>query len=305
MQRWTSPPLSSVRAFEAAARHLSFTRAAAELAVTQSAISHGVRDLEERFGVALFVRDGRPLALSAAGRHYLPFASEALERLRAGDHAIRAPRRRNGRVLTISVSPSFAAKWLAPRLGAFAQACPDIDLRVSATAAHVDFADDEIDIAVRHGDGRWPQLHCERLCEEELFPVCSPGFAGSRMLRTPADLASCTLIHHRDHAGWRDWLAAFDVAPDEAMQHGPMLDEMSLAIDAAVGGHGVALARTALAARDLRERRLVRPIPESRPAMFAYWIVCPRTLANEAKVKRLREWLIAEAESAGTGPQGS
>ena len=174
MPNWSPPSISSVRAFEAAARVLSFTRAAAELNVTQSAVSHGVRDLEERLGVSLFVREGKLLSLSEAGRHYLPYASDALTRLRAGDRAVLDPQRK-ARVLTVSVSPSFAAKWLVPRLGAFSSAHPDLDLRISANPQHIDFVDGEIDVAVRHGNGAWPALHCEKLCDETFFRCAALG----------------------------------------------------------------------------------------------------------------------------------
>lgn len=168
MPGWSPPSISSIRAFEATARLMSFTRAAAELNVTQSAVSHSVREIETRLGAGLFVRDGRTLTLTEAGRLYFPFASDALARLRAGDRAVLDPQRK-ARVLTISVSPSFAAKWLVPRLGAFSMAHPDLDLRISANSQHVDFGDGEIDMGVRHGDGDWPRLHCTRLCEETLF----------------------------------------------------------------------------------------------------------------------------------------
>jgi len=309
--RWSPPPLSSVRAFEAAARHMSFTQAADELGVTQSAVSHGVRDLENRFGVTLFDRNGRRLALTDSGRVYLPYAAEALERLRAGDRAIERPKRRE-RVLTVSVSPSFAAKWLAPRLGAFAVAYPEVDLRVSANPAHVDFADGEIDVAIRHGDGSWPHLHCERLCEEDVFPVCSPMLQGAEALATPADLSSQVLIHHRDRSAWRAWLRHFGISPGKNVAHGPILNEMSLAIDAAVAGHGIALARTALVARDLREGRLLRPLVESVPAEFAYWIVCPPSHAQANNVAGFRAWLRDEAardrqdaDASAARPRGS
>lgn len=291
---WTPPALSSVRAFEAAARLSSFTRAAEELNVTQSAISHGVRELETRFGTSLFTRTSRTLALTEAGRAYLPFATEALGRLRAGDRAIFAPARRD-RVVTVSVSPSFAAKWLVPRLGSFSTALPDLDLRISANPVHIEFADGEIDVAVRHGDGDWPNLHCTRLCEETLFPVCSPLLRGGPP-KTLKSLLRHPLIHHRSSDAWREWLGEFDVEGDGDVEHGPVLNEMSLAIDAAVAGHGIALARSALVAKDLADGRLVRPMPQATKARFAYWIVGPKSSAESPKLKRFREWLLTQAE---------
>lgn len=294
MPNWIAPSISSVRAFEASARHASFTRAANELNVTQSAVSHAIRELEARLGVALFHREGRALELTDAGKLYLPYVSDAIARLRAGDQALLDPTRR-ARVLTVSVSPSFAAKWLAPRLGSFADANPDLDLRISAAPQHIDFSDSEIDVAVRHGDGSWPQLSCTRLCEETMFPVCSPALLKGKRPRTPADLPALALIHQRNTDAWRDWLAAFGVnAPARAL-HGPTYSEMSLAIDAAIAGQGIALSRSALADRDLREGRLTRPLAEERPAPFAYWIVCPKPSAELPKIIRFREWLLREA----------
>ncbi len=295
MPNWTPPSISTVRAFESAARLESFTRAAHELNITQSAVSHAVRELELRLNQSLFLRDGRRLALTDAGRRYLPFAAEALARLRAGDQAVIDPGRR-ARVLTVSVSPSFAAKWLVPRLGAFSAAHPDLELRISATPTHIDFSDGEIDVAVRHGDGNWPDLACTRLCAETMFPVCSPSLLRN-LPKTPADLARSLLIHHRNADAWRAWLSAHGVpAPASRVVRGPVFNEMSLVIDAAIAGQGVALARSALAEHDLRDGRLVRPMPDEQPATFAYWIVCPKRTADSAKVARFREWLLEEAK---------
>jgi LysR family glycine cleavage system transcriptional activator len=294
MPAWFPPSISSVRAFEAAGRLLSFTRAAEELNVTQSAVSHGVRDLEERFGLPLFVREGRNLSLTDAGRLYLPFAAEAVGRLRMGERALLDPQRR-ARVLTVSVSPSFAAKWLAPRLAAFSSEHSDLDLHISANPQHVDFSDGEIDMAVRHGDGSWPDLDCTRLCAETVFPVCSPALMKELGIRTPADLARCVLIHHRSAEAWTSWLRAFARVTPSKLSRGPVFNEMSLTIDAAIAGQGVALARSARAQRDLDEGRLARPVKQETPAQFAYWIVCPPDTAANPKIVRFREWLLREA----------
>jgi len=294
MPAWTPPSISSVRAFEAAARLSSFTRAAAELNVTQSAVSYSVRELEQRLKTRLFTREGPRLALTDAGRTYLPYAGEALERLRAGDRALTDPGRKD-RVLTISVSPSFAAKWLVPRLGDFLSVHPDIDLRISANPAHVDFADGEIDLAVRHGTGDWPGLSCTRLCEEAMFPVCSPALLQGDPPTSPADLTRHVLFHHRRPDEWRDWFAAVGVDPGPNVAHGPVLNEMSLSIDAAIAGQGVALARTALASRDLADGRLIRPMRHETAADFAYWIVCPHATARRPNVRRCTAWLLEQA----------
>src|SRR6266545_2106780 len=166
------PPLNALKAFEAAARSESFTRAAEELCVTQGAVSHQVKALEETLGVKLFNRVRQRLVITEAGREYLAVVRDALDRIAVGTE--RLVLRQTSGVLAVSTSPDFAAKWLVPRLGRFAEAHPDIDLRVSATMHHVDFAREEVDLAVRHGDGNWPGLHVERLSAEQLFPVCSP-----------------------------------------------------------------------------------------------------------------------------------
>src|SRR6201988_1920534 len=172
------PALNALKAFEAAARHESFTRASEELFVTQGAVSHQVKALEEELGVKLFNRERQRLVITEARREYLAVIRDALDRISVATERL-VQRQRSG-ALTISTSPDFAAKWLVHRLGSFAEAHPDIDLRVSATKHRVDFAREEVDLAIRHGDGNWPGLHVERLCVEQLFAVCSPKFATGR-----------------------------------------------------------------------------------------------------------------------------
>src|SRR3954471_2569476 len=172
------PPLNALRAFEAAARSESFTRAAEELCVTQGAVSHQVKALEATLGIKLFNREHQRLAITDAGREYLGVVRDALDRIAAGTE--RALQRQNSGVLTVSTSPDFAAKWLVNRLGRFAESHPEIDLRVSATAHYIDFAREDVDLAVRHGDGSWAGLEVVRLCSEQLFPVCAPKLAAGR-----------------------------------------------------------------------------------------------------------------------------
>src|ERR671912_2070559 len=185
------PPLNALKAFEAAARHESFTRAAEELCVTQGAVSHQVKALEATLGLKLFNRERQGLVLTEAGREYLAVLRDALDRIALG--TARLVQRQSSGVLTVSTSPDFAAKWLVNRLGHFAETHPEIDLRVSATLHHVDFAREEVDLAVRHGDGSWAGLDVVRMCSEELFPVCSPKLAAK--LKKPADLRKVTLLH--------------------------------------------------------------------------------------------------------------
>ena len=291
------PSMSALRAFEAAATHLNFTQAALALHQTQGAISHQIRELERRLGVKLFERQPRGISLTDAGSVYLPFVREALDRLRAGSRALSS--KRNVNVLTVSVSPNFAAKWLVPRLGAFFEQYPQIDLRISATMQHVDFGDGGIDVAVRHGTGDWPHLHVTQLCAEEVFPVYGATLhSGSARIESLDDLQRAALLHDRTREGWEPWLRNFRSDLHEfKLDKGPVFSQTSLVIDAAVAGQGVALARSALAAVDLIAGRLVRPLREVAPARFAYWIVCPKAASADSPVREFTQWLCAQAAS--------
>ena len=287
------PALNALKAFEAAARHESFTRAAEELCVTQGAVSHQVKALEAELGLKLFNREPQRLVITEVGCDYLVVVRDAFDRIAAGTD--RLLQRQSAGVLTVSISPNFASKWLVHRLGRFAEVHPTIDLRVSATFHHVDFAREDVDIAVRHGDGTAPGLDITRLCTEELFPVCSPKLLrGRHPLRKPADLAHHTLLHLDHRQDWSKWLDAAGVK-DLGLSHGPVLNQASMVIDAAVDGQGVALARTGLAAHDLICGRLVRPFSLALAVSYAYWIVCPRATAKLPKIAIFREWLLAEA----------
>jgi LysR family glycine cleavage system transcriptional activator len=287
------PALNALKAFEAAARYESFTRAAEELCVTQGAVSHQVKALEAELGLKLFNRERQRLVITEAGRSYLNVVRDAFDRIANGTE--RLLQRQNAGVLTVSTSPNFAAKWLVHRLGRFAEAHPSIDLRVSASLHHVDFAREDVDLAIRHGNGQAPGLHVTRLCAEELFPVCSPKLLqGSYSLRAPADLSRHTLLHVNDRQDWRNWLETAG-AEHVDVSRGPILNQASMAIDAAIDGQGVALARSALAAWDAIAGRLVRPFAFALPATFSYWIVCPKATAKLPKIAAFTDWLLAEA----------
>ncbi len=287
------PPLNALKAFEAAARHESFTRASAELCVTQGAVSHQVKALEAELAVKLFNRERQRLVITEAGRDYLNVVRDAFDRIAAGTE--RLLQRQSAGVLTVSTSPDFAAKWLVHRLGNFAEAHSEIDLRVSATMHHVDFAREEVDLAVRHGDGNWPGLETVRLSEEQLFAVCSPKLlAGRRRLERLADIPRFPLIHLDSRNEWAKWLEGGGI-DGAKVTHGPVLNRASMVIDAAVNGQGIALARTTLAAWDLINGRLVRPFPESLRVSKTYWIVSPKATAGLPKIVTFRDWLLAEA----------
>jgi len=287
------PPLETLKAFEAAARHESFTRAAEELCVTQGAISQRVKALEIELGIQLFKRERQGVVITIAGREYMSVVRTALDHLAAGTE--RLLKHQHSGVLTVSTSPDFAAKWLMPRLSRFCDAYADIDLRISATTPRVDFAREDVDIAVRHGDGAWDGLHVARLCSEELFVVCNPRLvAGHQRLRHPADALKFPLLHLDSRKDWARWLAAAGVGVNREL-HGPIVNRASMLIDAAVDGQGLALARTALASWDLLHRRLARPFEQALPLSKLYWIVCPSTTAEVPKISTFRDWLLAEA----------
>jgi len=289
------PPLNGLKAFEAAARHESFTKAAEELFVTQGAVSHQVKALEATLGLKLFNRERQRLIITEAGREYLAVLRDAFDRIALG--TARVVQRQNSGVLTVSTSPDFAAKWLVNRLGRFLEAHPEIDLRVSATMHHVDFAREEVDLAVRHGDGNWPGLEVVRLCSEQLFPVCSPKLtAGPKRIRKLADLLRHPLLRLEDNNEWPRWLEAAGLGGGN-VTYGPVMNRASMVIDAAIEGHGIALARTTLAAWDLINGRLVRPFPtESRLRLAkSYWIVCPKATAALPKIGVFTRWLLNEA----------
>lgn len=287
------PPLNAVRAFEAAARHLSFTRAADELNVTQAAISHQVKALEERLGITLFKRLNRALRLTDAGQAYLPAVRDALDAIAVATDRLQSANR-SGR-LTVTTLHSFASAWLLPRLLRFREQHPDIDIRLDADDSLSDFARDEIDLAIRHGSGSYPGLTSELLLTEEIFPVCSPTLmTDSHPLRTPEDLRHHTLLHDDGLIDWRTWLAAAGVRGIDA-DAGPGYTNSRILLDAAVAGQGVALARSVIVADDIVTGRLVRPFELALPAKFAYYIVAPPMNWDAPKIVAFREWLHQEA----------
>jgi len=287
------PPLNALKAFEAVARSNSVTRAAEELSVTQGAVSQQVKALEATLGVKLFNRERQRLVITEAGRDYLAVVRDAFDQIAVGTDRI-VQRQRSG-VLTVSVSSDFAAKWLVNRLGRFADAHPDVDLRVSVADRQVDFAREDVDLAVRHGDGNWPGLDIVQLCSERLFPVCSPKLMGGRNRLAALDLLEFPLLRLDDGTTWNRWFDAAGVA--DPSHHGLILNRASVLIDAAIDGQGVALARTALAAWDIINGRLLIPVDVSLAMANTYWIVSPMATANTSKIATFREWLLAEADA--------
>lgn len=293
------PPLNALKAFEAAARHLSFSKAADELHLTHGAVSRAIRDLEKELGRSLFVRTTRSVRLTPAGASYAAEVRSALDQIAAATAVARE--QPSSGVLNVSTIDSFAARWLVPRLARFRRQHPDIDVRLSGTERLADFVTDGIDIAVRYGRGQYPGLAAELLMKEDLVPVCSPKLLeGPHPLRSPADLRHHTLIHDDFMTTWAMWLAMAGLKGIDATR-GPIFSSSNLAVQAAVQGEGVVLGRTALIADDLAAGRLVRPFALSLPAELAYYVVYPPRAITRAKVKAFRDWLLAEA--AAEAPQ--
>jgi LysR family transcriptional regulator, glycine cleavage system transcriptional activator len=287
------PPLNALRAFEAAARNGSFTRAADELCVTQGAVSQQVKALELDLSAKLFHRAPSGLVLTESGSDYLGIVRDALDRIALGTERLR--HRQGSGTLTVSVSPDFAAKFLVHRLGRFSHEHPDISLRISADMHHVDFARENVDLAVRHGDGNWPGLDASRLAAEQLVAVCRPDFAASKgRMPTPKDISSWSLLHLDCCETWAEWFDAAGVENAD-VSRGPVMNRAAMLIDAAINGQGIALARTLIAASDILGKRLVQPVRFSVPLKTSYWIVCPKSSASQPKIRLFRDWLIAEA----------
>jgi LysR family glycine cleavage system transcriptional activator len=283
------PPLSALRPFEAAARLESFSRAAAELHLTHGAVSHQVRALEEFLGAPLFARHGKRVVLTAAGRAFADRVRRALAEIAEAAAEARAPK--NERRLAVSVLPSFASRWLMPRLVRFMEAHPEIEISVIATSELADFASGEIDLAIRLGRGPWPPLACEVFLDDEYFPVASPKLA--RAAKEPADLLRMRVIRE-DRDYWSLWFAAAGVAVDDAIERGPLFNDATYSIQAAARGEGVALTRRSIIGDDLERGVLKRLFKVSVPSNERYWFVCPRENAQAPKVRAFRDWVKAE-----------
>jgi LysR family transcriptional regulator, glycine cleavage system transcriptional activator len=292
------PSLNGLRAFEAAARHLSFTNAAAELNVTQTAISHQIRRLEEELGIRLFVRQNRALTLTSAAKDYLPGIRAAFQDLRQATD--RLLRKDNDHVLTISTLASFAAKWLLPKLASFQDAHPDIDVRITTSTDLVDFRKDNVDAALRYGRGQWPGLDAVWLMADELFPVCSPALlTGDHPLRRPEDLAHHMLLHTSGiNDDWRLWLTAAGLPVEAMARHELTFDLSLMTIQAAIDGLGVAIGRTSYVQDDIQKGRLVVPFDIAMPADAGFYLVSPDAAANTPKLAAFRTWLIAAAKQS-------
>jgi LysR family transcriptional regulator, glycine cleavage system transcriptional activator len=290
------PPLSAIRAFEAAARHQSFTRAARELGMTQAAVSYQIRLLEDRVGTPLFLRFPRHVELTSAGRQLATPVTEALEGLEA---AFQSFDRTAGGVLSLSVLPTIAAYWLVPRLAGFRQANPDLAVRLDTSNDVIDFHSEDADMAIRSGLGTWPGLEAHRLLPSRFTPVLSPILLNGRRLMDPAELLDLPLLGPTD-PWWQQWFEAAGLGlvdlsnrPDDA------LGTQQFEGLAAMAGQGVALVNPAFFQAEIQSGRLVQPFSLVVEAQRSYWLVYPRAKRRLTKIKAFRDWVLAEAASTG------
>ena len=294
--------LNALRAFEASARHQSFSLAAQELNVTPAAVGQLVRTLEDWLGSPLFVRStsGRArLVTTEVAEQALPDIRAGLERLAVGLERLRSGSA--GGVLTVTVSPAFAAKWLLPRIERFQAAWPETDLRLDTSLKPVDFVAQRIDVGVRYGRGQWPGLAAEKLMDEEVYPVCAPALLATATLQAPGDLRGQVLIHDQSvdtstgFASWQAWLrnAGVQGVPTD---RGLRINNSAAVLQAAIDGQGVALARSVMAHDDLAAGRLVRLFPQVRlESALAYYVVYHPECIAQPKVAAFRDWLLREA----------
>lgn len=293
------PPLNALRAFEAAARHLSMKEAANELSVTPGAVSQLVRGLEERLGMQLFRRGNRSLVLTEAGQSYFAPVRHAFRQISEATRRLRA--QPDAGVLTVSAPPAFAASWLVPLLGRFRARHADIELNITTTRGLANFAADGVDVAVRHGLGRYPGLRCDRIATIAMVPVCSKellAMQGNPRPRQPTDLLRLPLLHDGERQDWALWFQAHGVGDlGHVASSGISFDDQTLLIRAATSHQGVALVSEPLARPELEQGRLVRVLSAGWPQEFSYWLVCPRATAEQPKIVAFRDWLLAEGRS--------
>jgi LysR family glycine cleavage system transcriptional activator len=298
------PPLNALRAFEAAARHMSFQKAAGELHVTPAALSYQIRQLEDYLGRKLFKRLNRAVELTPDGAVLAAGVRDGFDRLKQAVAALN--QRRTGNVLVISAGPAFTAKWLTPRLYRFIAAWPDIDARIAASIRLADLHRDDVDIVVRFGRGTYAGCVSTKLLDEYVTPLCAPSLiTGAHPLRSPADLAHHTLIHDETHVGvfdlpdWRRWLAEAGVSNVDPARSGLHFNVADHAIDAAVAGAGVVLGRMVLADADIKAGRLVQPFPLKLKADYAFYVVTLESRIDEPAITAFHDWIFAEAEGEG------
>lgn len=300
---WSLPPPTWLRSFEAAARHMSFTEAAHELHVTQSAVSQHIRLLEDRLGHALFHRMPRGLRLTEAGKAYLPVVHDAFERLKLGTEEVFGQAR--DAPLTVRSTPGFIELWLAPRLERLFALYPELEIRVTSIIWNTDFVETGVDLEIRYGDGEWSGLATERLSHETLFPVCSPAVA-AELAGEPAKLAGMRLLHTDGFMnGWAEWLRHAGVHGRVDSGAGCHFDTVMLPVRLAAAGQGVALGRASLVHDLLAGGTLVAPFTSALPTEEAFHAVWPDDAPQRPEAVKFLDWLRAEAaRNTGGGSPG-
>jgi len=284
------PPLNALRAFEASARQLSFTKAAEELFVTQAAISHQIKSLEEFLGIKLFMRKNRSLLLSEEGQSYYLDIKDIFNLLDDATEKLLARGAKGA--ITVSLQPSFAIQWLVPRLNAFNQLHPDIDVRIKAVDQPDNSLTEDVDVAIYYGRGRWSNLHADRLQQGYLIPVCSPLLlSGSKKLEILSDLTNHTLLHDTSRRDWKRWFKEIGVKGTN-VNHGPIFSHSAMVVQAAVHGQGIALSHSVLAKPDLDAGRLVKPFEQVLLSKNSYYIVCRENQTDIGKISAFRDWVI-------------
>ena len=292
------PPLSSVRVFECAARHQNFTSAAAELGMTQAAVSYQIRLLEERLGLPLFARVRGRVALTEAGRRIAPSLTSAFDTLEDAFSGLVAD---DQGLLSVSTAQTFATTWLAPRLGAFQVRHPDLAVRLSTDNRLVDFSTGEFHAAIRMGRGGWPGLKCHFLFRLSFSPICSPEFVTRHQLERPEQLLDLPRLSPADE-WWQDWLAGAGVAPgDSAPAPGLVMDNQVMEANAAFAGAGIALMTPMFWRAELASGRLVQPFPHLLVTDGSHWLVYPENRRTQPKIAAFRDWLLAEVRAAAGG----
>jgi len=283
------PPLNALKSFEVAARHLSFTKAAEELFVTQAAVSHQVKALEDFLELKLFIRRNRSLLLTEEGQEYYLELRDIFEQLAQATDKLRLVSERGA--LTVSVPPSFAILWFVPRLSSFREAHPDMDIRIKAVDEISGSLTDDVDVAIYYGDGRWSGVRAYQLHEEYLWPVCSPLLLNKADIKKPADLFKQTLLHDETRNAWKDWFQLVGL-PQYKGDNGPVFSHSSLALQAAVHGQGVALANNVLVKPEIDSGHLVRIFPQALQRNKAFYLVCRDNQAEIGKIATFRQWLL-------------
>ena len=289
------PPLTALRAFEAAGRLMSFTRAAEELAVTQAAISHQVKSLETYLGVKLFNRLPRQLSLTPDGASLLDAISQSFDKMSEAVAAVRARPEARKTQLTLRSPPSFAAKWLAPKLKSFRRLNPGIDLRIRHSNELASFQNDEIDVAVTYGDGNWPGVVATPVLSLDFFPICSPSYLKNEApLDDPDNLRHYNLLHDATLDNWAAWLTLAGATMVDATR-GTILDDTNVLIQAAIDRQGVALGSSVFVVDHLQSGALLKPFETVLEPALAYHVVCPQAHLAKGPVAAFRDWILAEA----------